>query len=495
MSTKNFDLICDTVDNGVIILDKDLTVHFWNVWLQTRTHITQNEILGQNIASFFPDINIKTLQRKITTALTLNTATFYNTRINKFLLNIHSNKVANKVFENMRQSVTITPLDRNNQTVMVYIYDDTLICESNHKLHVAKHKVQNALDEKELLLNTIMEAIFVFEDEKCTNCNDMALKLFEYKHKEEIYHKRFFDFIDKTSNFLVHPENNNSIEVLMSKANGKNFPALIKTKDATINNKTLKILTVMDISELKTKDKLLAEQTKMAALGEMIGNIAHQWRQPLSTISTAASGLKLQKEFDILNDEIFDEAIEGIIRNSQHLSQTINDFQNFLKGDKEKTLFNLKEHLKKDLKIVEGMLKNECIEIVLDCEDNIDIFNFPNEFTQAFINLLNNAKDAFIENIAYNDPRYIFINAYLEGTQVYLEVTDNAKGIPNEIISKIFEPYFTTKHSLHGTGLGLYMTHELIHVSMGGNISVSNKTYRYNNITYTGASFLITLPL
>ena len=492
---NKFDFICDTVDNGIILLDKSLKVHFWNNWLETRTNIKADAIQNQQLQTFYPNINIKTLQRKINAALTLNSTTFYNTKVTDFLLDIRLSKVTNKVFAHMRQNVTIAPYSLDQGMVIIYVYDNTALCEVNYKLEHAKNDLEDSFEELNLLLNTTMEAVFLFDNEQCVNCNDVALELFGYANKKEIINKEIYDFIDEKTQKSVTSNKEKPFEVLMKKKDGSKFYALIRLKDTQLKNKIFKILTIMDISELKSKDRLLAEQTKMAALGEMIGNIAHQWRQPLSTISTAASGIKLQKAFDLLTDELLNESIDSIMRNSTHLSQTIEDFKEFLKGDKEKVIFNLKQNLEKNLKLVEGMLKSENIEVIFICENNIDLLNYPNELTQAFLNIINNAKDAFNETTAKNTDRYLFVDAYLKETSVFIEITDNAHGINNKIIDKIFEPYFTTKHKSIGTGLGLYMTHQIITLSMKGSISVHNKKYRYNNHNYKGACFTIELPL
>ncbi|MFA6788660.1 MAG: HAMP domain-containing sensor histidine kinase, partial [Arcobacteraceae bacterium] len=225
----------------------------------------------------------------------------------------------------------------------------------------------------------------------------------------------------------------------------------------------------------------------------MIGNIAHQWRQPLSAISTAASGLKLQKEFHLLTDELLDESLDGIVRSSMHLSQTINDFRDFIQGDKEMMVFDLEENLKKDLSIVEGMLKNYDIQVFLECEKKIELHNYKNELTQAILNIIDNSKDALLEKNVKD--KYIFIHTYEFLNEAVIEIHDNAKGIPEDIVNKIFEPYFTTKHKSQGTGLGLYMTHQIIEKSMGGAISVSNIAFEHNKHQFKGACFKITLPL
>ncbi|WP_419783067.1 ATP-binding protein [Malaciobacter marinus] len=495
MPIKKFEFICNTVDNGVIILDEDLNVHFWNSWLESRTNIKSEEIISKKLTEFFFDINENTLKRKIKASLALNSSTFYHTGINKYLLNIELNKVANKVFENMQQAITITPYDKDKRLVFLYIYDNTLLCETNYELEKTKNSLEDSLEEINLLLNTTLEAIFLFEDDKCTNANDIALELFNYSKKNEVINKEIYEFIDTKSLEKISKIKNKPIEIKMSKKDSSTFPALIKIKDTKLKNKRFKILTVMDLSELKRKDKLLVEQTKMAALGEMIGNIAHQWRQPLSTITTAASGLKMHKELEILTEDIFVESIDAITRNSKHLSQTIDDFRDFLKIDKKRVSFNIKDNIQRNISILEGALKNQSIQLVLDCDDNCIIKNYPNELTQAFLNIINNAKDAFIDKNVDLTKRFILINIYTKNNNLIIKIKDNAKGIDPTIIDKIFEPYFTTKHKDVGTGLGLYMTHQLIEISMNGRIEVCNESFNYKDINMYGACFKLTLPL
>ncbi|MGB5792786.1 ATP-binding protein [Poseidonibacter sp.] len=488
MNVNKFDLICDTIDNGVVLIDSDLKVYFWNSWLESRTKITSSDIMGKNLDSFFPELNEKKLKRKINTSLKLNSPTFYNTKIDKFLINIELGKVTDKVFENMQQAVTITPYNKDENLAILYIYDNTMLRETNHKLEYAN-------EELELLLNATMESIILFHDDKFINCNELALELFNYKSIKNLIGKDIYYFINKTYNLKSISNHKKPVEILITPHNANSFPALIKIKDTTINDKNFKILTVIDISELKAKDKLISEQSKMAAMGEMIGNIAHQWRQPLSTISTAASGIKFQKELNILTDNMFSEAIDGIVRNAKHLSQTIEDFKEFIKGDKKKVLFNVKTNINKNLSILEGMIKNESIKVVVNIPEYIEIMSYPNELTQAFLNIINNAKDALVQNKHKDDLRLIIIDVKSENKSITIKVTDNAGGIQKKIIHNIFEPYFTTKHKNQGTGLGLYMTHQLVNKNMHGKISAKNTNFTYDNTNYYGASFKITLPI
>jgi len=246
-----------------------------------------------------------------------------------------------------------------------------------------------------------------------------------------------------------------------------------------------------DITEEKKKEANLSEQSKLASMGEMIGNIAHQWRQPLSVISTAATGMQLQKEFGLLKDDEFYKTCEAINENVQYLSQTIDDFKNFIKNDSIQKNFNLSDNIKKFLSLVSGTVKSNNIEIVLNIDDTIKINGFENELIQCYMNIFNNAKDALMDK----KNKIIFIQSTTKNNKVIISIKDNAGGISKEIISKIFEPYFTTKHKFQGTGLGLHMTYNLVVDGMKGSLKVVNRNFHYEHKNYTGAEFIITLPI
>jgi transcriptional regulator with PAS, ATPase and Fis domain len=371
------DLICDTIDNGILLLNENLEVLFWNKWLETRTNIASSQILHHKITDVYSDINEAKLKRKIKATITLNSPTFYTTELNESFFNIEfKHKITHRVFKNMQQNVTLNPYDIENKIVIVYVYDSTILKETNFKLNRAKEKIENehkntlvikqqlenSVEEFELLLNATMEAIVLFDEKyACTNINDVGVELFNFNSKNKALGLDILEFFEDKN--LNYKKLENTFEASMITLSNNTFPALIKIKNATLNDKKMRILTVVDLTELKYRDKLISEQAKLVAMGEMIGNIAHQWRQPLSAISTAASGIKLQKEFNLLTDELLDESLDGIVRSSMHLSQTINDFRDFIQGDKEMMKFDLEENLKKDLSIVEGMLKNYDIQV------------------------------------------------------------------------------------------------------------------------------------
>ncbi len=256
--------------------------------------------------------------------------------------------------------------------------------------------------------------------------------------------------------------------------------------------KTYKNSIEAKIKENEKQYDLLAQKTKLAAMGEMIENIAHQWRQPLSVITTASSGIKIHKEMDTLSDELLDESLTSISASANHLSDTIEDFKDFFKPDKEKIRFELKNTIKKTIKLLNSNLKVNNIHIIQNIKD-ITINSYERELLQILLNIINNAQDALLNT--RDMKRYIFIDTYKEDEQVFIKIKDNAKGIDKDIINRIFEPYFTTKHKSQGTGIGLYMSQEIISRHIKGSLEVDNITYDYENKTYTGAVFTIKLPI
>lgn len=245
------------------------------------------------------------------------------------------------------------------------------------------------------------------------------------------------------------------------------------------------------------KNKLFQEKLfkadKLASMGEMMSNIAHQWRQPLSMISTVATGTKIQKEFGTLIDEELIQNMDLINKNAQYLSETINDFRNFIKGDRKIKTYDLSATINNFLHIIESSIKKDSINIILNLEKNIKINGYPNELIQCLINIFNNSKDA-LEEIKQENP-LIFISTVLQNNTIFISIKDNAGGIPQNIITKIYDPYFTTKHKSQGTGLGLHMTYKLIDEGMHGKIEAQNVEFEYENKIYRGAEFIISLNI
>ena len=307
-------------------------------------------------------------------------------------------------------------------------------------------------------------------------------KGFYHNYVEKIIHDKTEELNSKFQKKIIHIISFTSIltfvllaiSIYMSKILEKKFKSYKRSIDKYIEQNN-------------QQQHILSQQAKMAAMGEMLGNIAHQWRQPLSVITTVATGMKLQKEFDTLSDEVFEKSIDNITNSALYLSNTIEDFRNFFRTDKVEIAFSIKEALDKVFKLTEAQFKNYQIDFILDLND-FEIFGFENEFLQALINILNNSKDV-LEN--KEQKRLIFISTYKIDNLATIKITDNGGGIDENIIEKVCEPYFTTKHQAKGTGIGLYMTEEILVKHMGANLIIKNVDIDYENEKYKGVEITI----
>jgi PAS domain S-box-containing protein len=254
-----------------------------------------------------------------------------------------------------------------------------------------------------------------------------------------------------------------------------------------LNDVTNYCALVQDITNEKKRDRIIEEQIKMSSMGEMIGNIAHQWRQPLSVITTSATGLQLMKEHGVLDDEIFFKNLNQIENTAQYLSKTIDTFKNFLKDKKEYKEDILQNRINNALTIVSATLTNNFIELRnnIDKIEPLKVKIITGELEQVIINVINNAKDAILEKKIKNP--WIEIDLKQLNDFAILTIEDNGMGIPEDILPKIFEVYFTTKSEDKGTGLGLHMSFKIITESLNGNIYAKN--------TQNGAMFTIELPI
>jgi two-component system, NtrC family, sensor kinase len=256
--------------------------------------------------------------------------------------------------------------------------------------------------------------------------------------------------------------------------------------------KNYKIEIEKEIENTLEKEKLLIQQSKMATMGEMIGNIAHQWKQPLSVISLSNGIIKLNREFKSFSEEEIEDAIKGIDDSVKNLSSTIDDFRNFFNPNKKEESFNIKDAFDKTFKLIDSQFKYNDIKIIKNIQSVI-IDTYENELLQTLINILKNAKDELIKKDV-NEKKFIFIDAIKEDKKLIIRIKDNANGIPEDIIDNIFGAYFTTKEKTGGTGIGLYMSKNIIE-HMGGTLSVSNVEYIHDGVKYKGAQFQIVLIL
>lgn len=257
-----------------------------------------------------------------------------------------------------------------------------------------------------------------------------------------------------------------------------------------------KITTISDMTQMvesrklqKEQESLLIQQSKLAAMGEMLGHIAHQWRQPLNVINCTTLDIKLKKDMQALSDEGLHTSLLSIESLTDQMSQTINDFMDFYKPDKQKREFSLYESVLNAYKIIAAQLKSYNIIPSIHIDPAIKLYGPSGEFGQVILNLLGNAKDAFIMQKSKN--RQLCIVAREDEERVIVCVEDNAGGIDDSIIDKIFEPYFTTKVHTGGTGIGLYMSSMIVRQSFGGSICVESIINENKKI---GTRFVLIFP-
>lgn len=346
---------------------------------------------------------------------------------------------------------------------------------------------------KSILLN-LDSLVSTFEDKEIIiNDYNEKIKISLYKLDRgyiflayEINHD--FDFITSTFKNLKN-KLNTSINSCLIIENLKEDKKLLSEENMQLkeflNNSRNEITNSK--KQNNKKEQQIIEQLKMVQMGELIGNIAHQWREPLSVISTAASGMQVKKEMQILTDPDFEQYTQSIIENSSYLSNTIDEFRDYIDDSHKQKEVIIQERLQTAINLVESSFSLQNIKIkegFLEKED-IQFKLILGELSQVLISILNNSKDAFIINDIKD--RWVKYELYKKDFGVLITIEDSAGGIPINIIDKIFNPYFTTKQEYQGTGIGLYSGYDIIVNKLKGKLSVEN--------TEHGAKFFIELPL
>lgn len=236
-------------------------------------------------------------------------------------------------------------------------------------------------------------------------------------------------------------------------------------------NRTLEQRVAEEVAKNREKDALLVQRDRQAAVGEMIGNIAHQWRQPLNTLALIVQEMAMRGAMGELTREYLDESSSRAVDLTMHMSQTINDFREFFRPDRETVTFNPRDVILKSLRLVEGSLKEHRITVKLVEHGELLAVGYPNQFAQVVLNLLSNSRDALTERKV--PAPWIRIELSGSGERAVITIRDNAGGIPVDIIHRIFDPYFTTKRD--GTGIGLHMSRTIIEENMSGRLTVRNE--------------------
>ncbi|QKF67070.1 PAS sensor-containing signal transduction histidine kinase [Arcobacter venerupis] len=316
-----------------------------------------------------------------------------------------------------------------------------------------------------------------------------------------------FELIGKSHNILRHPDMSKKVfadlwntiksgnmwqgEIINRKKNGDSY--WIKTTIHPNFDNRGNVISYdavnVDISsqiELKNQQNLLVEQSKSAAMGEMISMIAHQWRQPLQAVSILIQKLPLLKMVNgDISDEMLDDVVNQVSSQLDYMSKTVDDFRDYFKPNKSKEEVFIKDVIEKSMDFLAYLFKINSIEVKYQNSSNSCLKIYLNEIVQVFINLAKNSCDAILEKSIEHGK--IDIHTYEDKNSLIIEFEDNAGGIKSNLLDKIFDPYFSTKNNKNGTGLGLYMSKTIIEEHSGGKINVYNTDF--------GTKFIIKLPL
>jgi signal transduction histidine kinase len=322
----------------------------------------------------------------------------------------------------------------------------------------------------------------------------LELKIVEYQELANYLQKLFIELLSNQQKLIVAKDKINSdMQMIKSLNDTLELKVLEKTKELSDLNDTLKQKVIEEVEKNRKKDKQIIQQSRYAALGEMIGNIAHQWRQPLSAISTTASGMKLEMQIGVANREDVEKAFDNIMHYVSFLNQTIEDFRGFFRQDLKQEEFDMLSSLQNTLKIIFASYKDNNIKIVTNFKaKDLFVMGSSSELSQVFINILNNAKDIMLEKDVVDKKIYILSKEHEDKNEI--RIMDNGGGVEESIMEKIFDPYFTTKHKSQGTGIGLYMSKEIIEKKFNGTLCVLNKEAIINNELFKGACFQIMIP-
>ena len=269
-------------------------------------------------------------------------------------------------------------------------------------------------------------------------------------------------------NVQIEPEMDKNKNIIAYSATREDITAKKQIEEF---NKMLANKIEVAVEDISKKDKLLLQQSKLAAMGEMIGAIAHQWRQPLNTLAIKIQFLEDDFEDGLINEEYLEEYSNENMKLINFMSKTIDDFRNFFTIDKDQIKFSIKSRILETTNMLKAQFENANIKLNIKGDDFYTI-GYANEFQQVILNIVNNAKDVFIEKEFENGN--IDITIETKENKGFIKIKDNAGGIPKDILNRVFEPYFTTKEQSKGTGLGLYMSKMIIEDNMDGTLNVKN---------------------
>lgn len=356
------------------------------------------------------------------------------------------------------------------------------------------------------LFNMATNAIMLSRNSAFIECNEKALDMFGLPGNE-IIGRSMLDLSPATQQDGVTSKScldkvfedlgagkQEPFKWTFKRADGTEFPAEVGLRTLKLDSEMVTVYSIWDISKRVKAEQHLRQAQKMAAMGEMLSVIAHQWRQPLNALSTYVASLGPAFYNGMITKAFIDRVIKESDSQIQFMSRTINDFRQYFRPSKNKRPFNVLDSVTDAVKLTRPQLKQNAISLEMNLPryvETLPVLGYENEFVHVLVNIISNAKDAINErqekNLGLRVHRLIDLSVEQEGHEVVLVVRDSGCGIPQHLVEKIFTPYFTTKGTATGTGIGLYMAKMIVEKEMKGQIQVKNLSI--------GAQFLIRLPL
>ncbi|QOG12271.1 ATP-binding protein [Arcobacter sp. FWKO B] len=353
---------------------------------------------------------------------------------------------------------------------------------------------RDVIDNKEVLRVAVADFM---TDQACVDChNSSNLKAWDQTLVWKLGDKRgVIEIIMPLDEELAaNKEMRNKILIFIAVSLGLlityySYMIIKREKELLDINHILEERVSSEVENSLKKERLLIQQNKTSTMGEMMSAIVHQWKQPLNVISIANSSLQLDLMMNNINKENLERQTDNIEQQIEHMNNTMNDFRSFFKPS-QKAEYDIKKVVDDVFHLIGAVYKSNGINLISDIQDDCKTSGYPNELTQVFINILNNARDVIIESKPYICN--IVIEAKKVENKIVIKIKDFAGGIPEEIIEKIFEPYFTTKPDDKGTGIGLDMSKVIIE-KVGGKIYALNENHTIDGKIFKGATFVIEL--
>ncbi|PUE65916.1 hypothetical protein B0174_03395 [Arcobacter caeni] len=390
----------------------------------------------------------------------------------KALLDIQTNSLNNSTLAYNNAVIQTKTIKIGTLTSIIFILLISTIIGwlISNNIVTSIYAVQNGLKDFFDYLNHKKKSVKKIEIKSKDEFHQMATIINQNVSITQNNIEQNIEFIKNATKVLENIEQGNLGTRISKDTNNEALNELKIVINNMIDNLEFKIQE--EINKRLEQEQILIQQSKLASMGEMIGNIAHQWRQPLAQISAIHMNMKVTYDFDKFTKEYMESKIKEANKLTAYMSQTISDFQNFFKPQGEKEVFSIEKACRDAYFILESSLKAHGIKVIFHITQDVTINGYKTEYSQVILNLLSNAKDILIERQIKNPKIELEIK---DGNHFALvKIKDNAGGVDTSIIDKIFEPYFTTRHQTQGTGIGLYMSKNIIERNMHGYINVVN---------------------